>query len=349
MNRKTYHYKYRDCLFIKYAHIVYYEDSNDPENQTVLQIMERMCLEYPRVNCQRFLWDHRKMKSVEINAKSASDILCFKDKKQIYNVHAFSVKKLDTLFKTVYNDCVENSLSTFNRFLISKGLMKIGEEHVKYVIEYPSYIIPKNNRTQISELNSLISCQFQSQGMKRHMEIKESNQKTSDEIPRVNTVRKIKRKLSDNHIGFSDIQKMSDAHKKISCKPKTLNYNNNYRVRTPVNRNTNSISTSPHLSKYQDIMFKNNMLISPCSVNPVNSPTSNFKSCMYASPYPMNSSNIIKNNASLNMNSNTLIPQTNYEIFSPQIIPNSQNFSSEINNQELNFNAYDGYTYFNDI
>lgn len=318
------YYKYRDCLYIKYAHIVYYENSNDPYNQTVLKIMERMCLEYPKVPCQRFIWEQRKMKNIEINIDSASEILCFKDKKQICKVNAFCVRKLETLFKTVYNDCVENSLCTFNRFLISKGLMKIGEEHVKYVVEHPSYVIPINNRSCIFEYNSLSSCQFKSVQTKRHMEIQESKNKDLNDIPGTKTKRKKKRELSENYTGDNHIQKRSNTHKKMSNQHKTLNFKHDGLVSSYLRRKMSEIPTFPHSTTCHNKEFENVRFLSQLSTISVNNQSSNFNSCMFASSYPINKSNIINDNLLFNTNNFTTHFPTNNEIGLPKIPQSTQ-------------------------
>lgn len=114
MNRKLYHDRYRICLLKRYAHIVYYEDQSDKNNTAVLKTMKLMCLKYPKVPCRKFIWDQRQIISIKITAETASDILCFREGRQVCKVNAFNTSKLENLFQTVFNDCVENFETTFN-------------------------------------------------------------------------------------------------------------------------------------------------------------------------------------------------------------------------------------------
>lgn len=145
MEKRKYHEIYRTCLLKKQPHIVYYENPLDEKNKNVKEIMQKMQKMFPMVRCDSFLWSQRKIKSIKITAETASDILCFRERKELCKVYAFDISKLENLFKTVFNDCVDNYWTSFNRFLNQRGLWKKQLRKEKYLVEEPSYVIPRPN------------------------------------------------------------------------------------------------------------------------------------------------------------------------------------------------------------
>lgn len=232
MEDKKYHIKYRLCLIKKHAHIVYYEDQSDKNNKHALAIMENMRLKYPKVPCDKFLWKQRKIKSIEITAETASDILCFREGKQVCKVHVFLTSKLENLFQTVYNDCVENSRISYNRYLTVNGHMKKGEKHQKYILSQPAYVIP--NKYQFSD-NPQNLHNFRKMTLKPELEPNEKPPKSiiHSEYISKSIIKPTKTiNLSDTKMAFNQIQK----HSLQSNFNKQINKSHSF-IRTGINLN----------------------------------------------------------------------------------------------------------------
>lgn len=146
MNKEIDHKEYRKCIKRKLPCIIYYEDLYDKNNMDVSLIMKNMCSKYPKVQCHRVIWHLRHINGLEITAETIRDVLCFKLGKQICKVNIFDFIELETLFQTVFNDSVENSLSSFNKILWGQGLLRVGEKHKKFEIDKPSYIVQDSDK-----------------------------------------------------------------------------------------------------------------------------------------------------------------------------------------------------------
>lgn len=131
--------KYRSYAKRKIPMIVYFRETYKVSNLQVVIIMEEMRKIYPLVQCYEIDWFQRDINGIKNNLKSHSDAVCIKNGKQIKIISVFSSNELHNLFQTVYNDCVCNFISTYNKILLREKLIDVFHVHQIYDIKNPSY------------------------------------------------------------------------------------------------------------------------------------------------------------------------------------------------------------------
>lgn len=129
------------CIVSNVPYIVYYEDPVDDSNRNVISIMEQMCNKYRLVECHKVSWLESLTEDIIDFPRTSSHVLSFRDKTPTSMVSVFNFQDLETLFQTVYNDCVINFFVFFNRILQLKDLIDCNFKHTLYNIENSSYNI----------------------------------------------------------------------------------------------------------------------------------------------------------------------------------------------------------------
>lgn len=135
--------------------IIFYQDKIDETNKYVISIMEKMKKEFKYVLC--YLADWRKCLSTNnllFNQKS-SDVLSFQNNKVTFKISAFEEDRLRNLFKTVYNDSINNFFPCFSKILKNEHSSDEKYLYELYKIENPSYninrqITNRNNSKNLS-------------------------------------------------------------------------------------------------------------------------------------------------------------------------------------------------------
>lgn len=286
--KDNYYYTYRKFLRKEYSHIIYYENRFDAKNKCVMHIMKKMRLKYPKVPCTSFHWRKRNITGFNIFIENSNEILCFRDRKQICKVDAFNELELESLFRTVFNDLLENYSTVFRCILYNKKLLKDDENLIKYNIENPSYNIMNKPKPNMSMNKSTIEGNSQSYnalGDSEHKTLKltASNEAFKDYFQkrmknRYSEIKKAKTKLSKSNSTVSSSQILNNS---LSRSP-PIHFNQNNIIQQNDNKKLSIIQNN--ISIYQN----------PISIQ-------NYNQSTYYNPDNL-------------LNPNTFVPQTYHNI-----------------------------------
>lgn len=155
------YYRYRFNISRKTPCIVFYEDI-DESSQYVILIMENMCAKYPYILCYKVDWSESQIRDKCFPDRKSSDVIYFSEGEIKSIVSAFSSDDLDNLFKTVFNECVENYKDSFKRLLKKEGKLKDKEIDIfiKHDIKKPSYNIYNDKISYITSIHSINNSKF---------------------------------------------------------------------------------------------------------------------------------------------------------------------------------------------
>lgn len=152
MNQCISYAKYLKIIKRKLPSIIYYEYNYDKSNLKTIKIMEDMMEKYPLVLCYRVKWLQKAVKNIEFTTQTHLDVVCFKNNRIKASVAIFSNSELHNLFKTVYNDCIFNCLSAYNRLMLKNRLISTSFIHKMYELPNYSYDITQKYLNKTDQL-----------------------------------------------------------------------------------------------------------------------------------------------------------------------------------------------------
>lgn len=182
MNKTISHRLYYKYIIRKIPCIIYFYFPFAPCKNQVELIIEEMLKKYPRVPCYKVDWNKKYVDGFHITVNQPSDVISFKDGKQTSLVSSFEISELENLFKTVYNDCIKNCRSSYNKLLLRDSIFNSKVRKLLYKMDKPAYDIDNTNPYREYSRYANNFCMFRTKPISKYMNIISNDYKDSFSI-----------------------------------------------------------------------------------------------------------------------------------------------------------------------